>query len=246
MSSPSSAPAGGAVVVGAASGVGAAIAAALRTGNRDVVLIDDHEPPAIGSAVFVKADVRDPDDVAAAFATVDTHLHALSSVVIVPSSASSSKPAEQIEPDEWDDELDRRLSAVFWVAQQAARRMLVAGDGSIVAVSSLAGVLVDTHDQRAHHHAANAAIDTLAKGLAVEWGDRGVRVNTVAPGALAAGAGAGTRLDDPYRITAMTPVHRTAGPEEIAAIVRFLCSPAASFITGQTIVADGGRGLLFD
>ena len=241
MSNPSSGLIGGAVVVGAASALGTAIADALRAAGSRVVLIDDREVPAAESAPYIAADVRDPDDVAAAFATVDTHMRAVESVVIVPASSSSGGKAEQIEPDEWDEELDRRLNAVFWVAQQAARRMLPSGRGSIVAVTSLAGVLVDKHDQRAHHHAANAAIDTLAKGLAVEWADRGVRVNTVAPGAMA-----GPCPDDSDRIRAMTPMHRLADVAEIAAAVQFLCSPAAAFITGQTLVADGGRGLLFD
>jgi 2-hydroxycyclohexanecarboxyl-CoA dehydrogenase len=237
----------GAVVVGGASGLGVAVARALRASGSDIVLIDDHLPIIDGEPFqFVKADVRDPDQVAAAFAEVKAHLPTLGSAVVVPKPVSAACAAEHLEPDVWEDVLDRQLNGVFWVAQQAARLMLQTGGGSMVFVSSLAGTLVDKFDLRAHHHAANAAINTLAKGLAVEWGDRGLRVNTVAPGAVDGDSGCGTALDDINRITAMTPLRRLSTVSEIVSVILFLCSSASSFISGQTLVADGGRGLLFD
>lgn len=243
----------GAVVVGGGGVLGLAIADGLRRAGSGVVIVDGECPartradqPGVGQPVFVKADVRDPDDVEAAFRQADHHLDQLAAVVNVPGAAGRQQPSQDLSEEEWQDILDRRLSGVFWSCQQAARRMLGAGGGSIVNVSSLAGVLIDRHDQRVHYHTANGAINTLTKGLAVEWGGCGVRVNAVAPGAILGVGDGGTLIDDEGRVVAAVPMQRLGRIEEIVSVALFLCSDASSYVTGQTLVADGGRGLLFD
>jgi NAD(P)-dependent dehydrogenase (short-subunit alcohol dehydrogenase family) len=243
----------GAVVVGGATPLGRAIADGLRRVGSTVVVIDAApaaeayaELPGIGQPAFVKADIRDPEQVEAAYQHVDELVDRLAAVVNIAEASSEQRPAEDLPDDHWHDMLDRKLNGIFWSCQQAARRMLPTGHGSIVNFSSLAGVLIDKYDQRVHHHAANSAVNTLGQGLAVEWAGRGVRVNAIGLGALRSAGNAGTRLDDEDRITASVPMQRLGSLAEIVPIALFLCSDASSYITGQTLVADGGRGLLFD
>ena len=244
----------GAVVVGGGSGLGLEIAHGLRRAGSSVVIIARECPartrasqPGVAQPVFVEADVRDPDAVEAAFRVADHHIGRLAAVINVPDATGRQQPSQDLSDEEWQDILDQRLSGVFWSCQQAARRMLVAGRGSIVNVSSLAGMLIDRYDQRVHYHTANGAINTLTKGLAVEWAGRGVRVNAVAPGAILR-----SRVDDPslvndeQRVVAAVPMQRLGRVEEIVSVALFLCADASSYVTGQTLVADGGRGLLFD
>jgi NAD(P)-dependent dehydrogenase (short-subunit alcohol dehydrogenase family) len=244
----------GAVVVGGATAAGQSVVDGLRRAGSTVVVIDA-APPVRNYAeltqspqpTLVKADVRDPDQVVAAWEQVDEHLTGGVAVLVTLVDAGGEQhAAEELAGEEWQDVLDRQLSGVFWSCQQAARRMLPSGRGSIVNVSSLAGVLIDKFDRRVHHHAANSAVNTLTKGLAVEWSGRGVRVNAIAPGALRGAGGVGTRLDDPARIAGAVPMQRLGSIDEIVPVALFLCSDASSYVTGQTLVADGGRGLLFD
>jgi NAD(P)-dependent dehydrogenase (short-subunit alcohol dehydrogenase family) len=243
----------GAVVVGGATVAGRQVVDGLRRAGCAVVVVDA-EPSGslyadlggVEQPAFVKADIRHPDHIEGAFQQVDEHLDTIAALVTLVDATGEQQPSEDLAGREWQDVLDLKLNGVFWSCQQAARRMLAAGTGSIVNVSSLAGVLIDKHDRRVHYHAANSAVNTLTKGLAVEWGSRGVRVNAVAPGALRTAGGAGTYLDDEQRIVAAVPLQRLGTLDEIVPLILFLCSDASSYVTGQTLVADGGRGLLFD
>jgi NAD(P)-dependent dehydrogenase (short-subunit alcohol dehydrogenase family) len=144
------------------------------------------------------------------------------------------------------------LSGPFWVCQQAARRMLRHGRGSIVNTASLAGVRIVRNQPHVHYNATKAGLITMGQALADEWGPHGVRVNTIAPGAYATEMVREMwRKNDAHlskhyaRAGAATPVGRIGEAQDVVPLALFLASDASSYITGQAIVSDGGRGLGF-
>ena len=138
--------------------------------------------------------------------------------------------------------IDVNLNGVFWCCRAFGRGMLARGRGSIVAIGSMSGIIVNRPQEQASYNASKAAVHHLVKSLAAEWASRGVRVNAVAP----------TYIDTPMTRYGMqdevlrqawlsaTPMGRIGRPEEVAAIVRFLASDDSSLMTGSVVVADAG------
>jgi 2-dehydro-3-deoxy-D-gluconate 5-dehydrogenase len=133
---------------------------------------------------------------------------------------------------------------LFRLTRLAAADMLAHG-GSIVNIGSVAGqsALIATQPG---YCATKAALEGLTRALAVEWASRGVRVNTVAPGYIATEMNAARRADPGFvaAVARRTPMGRFGTPEEVAAVVLFLASPAAAYVTGQTWLVDGGWSAL--
>ncbi|HEX6491249.1 MAG TPA: 3-oxoacyl-[acyl-carrier-protein] reductase [Gaiellaceae bacterium] len=145
-------------------------------------------------------------------------------------------------PDaDWRDVLETNLSSAFYTCRAAARSMLKRRSGSIVNISSVVGL--HGNPGQTNYSASKAGVIGFTKALARELGSRGVRANVVAPGYVA------TRLTDelPEDLRALmltnTPLGRLGEPEDIAGAVRFLCSDAAAFITGEVLLVDGGLGM---
>jgi 3-oxoacyl-[acyl-carrier protein] reductase len=136
----------------------------------------------------------------------------------------------------WLHEVDRNLHTAFRMCRLAAPGMAARGWGRIVSVSSVTGPLV-TMPGAAAYSAAKAGVDGLTRALALELGPAGVTVNSVAPGWIATGSS----TDEELRAGAHTPVGRPGTPEEVAAVIAFLAAPAASYLTGQSLVVDGGN-----
>jgi NAD(P)-dependent dehydrogenase (short-subunit alcohol dehydrogenase family) len=145
--------------------------------------------------------------------------------------------------EEWRLQIDVMLSGPFKLMRQVARDMLARKSGSIVNVSSIGAF--GGHPQRTAYNAAKAGIKVMTEVLATEWASHGVRVNAVAPGvtrteilaSVIESAGGQIKADE---YAARTPLGRIAETHEIAASVVFLASPRASYITGETLVIDGG------
>src|SRR5204863_8878841 len=148
--------------------------------------------------------------------------------------------AEKLEIDDWDRIMNVNVRAAFQLARAAGRRMLESGGGSIVNVASIGGLVA--LPRLSAYCASKGALIQLTRVLAVEWADRSVRVNAVAPGYVRTEFTRGL-LENPAisaALLASTPAGRFAEPEEIAPAVAFLASDDAAYVTGAVLTADGG------
>jgi 3-oxoacyl-[acyl-carrier protein] reductase len=142
----------------------------------------------------------------------------------------------ELAPSEWDRQLAISLTTAFNVVHEVLRSLIGRGWGRIVNVSSVTGPIVSYAGQ-APYAAAKAGMDGLTRTLAVELGPHGITVNSVAPGWIATASSSESEL----RSGQFTPLGRAGTPAEVAAAVAFLTTPAASYITGHTLVVDGGN-----
>ena len=241
------------LVTGGSRGIGRAAALALaRAGAKHVAIgyVENdaaaqqtcRDIEALGAvALAVRANVANPseidrmfDEVAARFDGVDALVHC--------AAIAAFKPLADTRPNQWDITMNTNARAFLVAAQRASA--LMKNGGAVVAVSSLGAV------RALPNYGAmgptKAALESIVRGLAVELAPRGIRVNAVSaglvedtgvsslPGARAIAAATSAR----------TPMGRVAEPNEIASVIAFLCTPASSWITGQTIIADGGWSLV--
>jgi 3-oxoacyl-[acyl-carrier protein] reductase len=140
--------------------------------------------------------------------------------------------------EQWNDALHRNLTTCFAVTRAALAAMRAGGYGRIVNVASTSGP-VQAFVGDAGYHAAKAGMHGFTRAVALEYAAEGITVNAVAPGWIATASQ--TRIEQ--RAGALTPLGRSGTPEEVAAAVRFLVDPSASYITGQLLVVDGGNSL---
>ena len=156
--------------------------------------------------------------------------------------ARSETPAEKVTDEHWLNVLDVNLNGTFWCCRAFGSYMLQAQSGAIVNIGSMSGFIVNKPQEQSFYNASKAAVHHLTKSLAAEWAARGVRVNAVAPTYIAtpltAFVESNPAMYDAW-ITA-TPMGRLGKVEEIASVVLFLASDAASLMTGSIVLADGG------
>jgi 3-oxoacyl-[acyl-carrier protein] reductase len=231
-----------ALVTGASRGIGRAIAAELAAAGASVVIgyrsgRDEAETLAseLGGRA-VQADVSSAEDAAR---LVDE----AGALDILVNNAGLTRDGvlARMPDDDWRTVIETNLSSVFYTCRAVCRPMMKKRGGAIVNVSSIVGV----HGNwgQTNYAASKAGIIGFTKSLARELGSRGVRANVVAPGYVK------TQLTDvlPEEATAAmlqaTPLGRLGEPEDVAGAVRFLCSDAAAFITGEVLLVDGGLGM---
>jgi 3-oxoacyl-[acyl-carrier protein] reductase len=231
-----------ALVTGGSRGIGRAIALELGRAGASVVVGyrgGKAEAEAVAAEVggrAVQADVADPE---AAKALVE----AAGDLDILVNNAGITRDGllARMPDEDWRDVIETNLSAMFYTCRAVARPMMKKRRGSIVNISSIVGV--HGNPGQTNYAAAKAGIIGFTKSLARELGSRGVRANVVAPGYVS------TQLTDVLpdeakaAMLAATPLGRLGDPEDIAGAVRFLCSDAASFITGEVLLVDGGLGM---
>ena len=241
-----------AFVTGGASGIGLCAVEALAEAGAHVV-IADLKQEAIDAAIqglgakghVVEGVVMDVTD-SAAVSKIADHLFArLGRIDVLINNAGIARseiPAEAMEDERWLNVLDVNLNGSFWCARAFGRHMLAQGSGSIVNVGSMSGFIVNRPQGQAHYNASKAAVHHLTRSLAAEWAPRGVRVNAVAPTYIATplNAFADTQGEMYQRWIDGTPQGRLGDPEEVASVVLFLASDAASLMTGSIVLADGG------
>jgi 3-oxoacyl-[acyl-carrier protein] reductase len=238
-----------AIVTGSSSGIGRAIARHIADRGAQVVVnsrdsgrakdVAEEISDAGGRAVGVAADVSTPEGgqtlVAAALQTFG-RLDALVNNAGIP----LVKPAEDISPQEWAEVLATNLSGPLFCAQAAASAMFGRG-GTVVNVSSVLGATAIPG--RAAYVTAKHGLEGLTKSLAVEWADRGIRVVSVGPAYVATPFVEHTMATGRFSsadLERRTPLGRLGTPDEVAQVIGFLISPAASYITGSSIAIDGG------
>jgi len=223
------------LVTGGNRGLGRAVADRFAATGHRVVVSWRTEPGGVHPEH--RCDVRDPEQVAELFAWVDAEHGALDAVV---SNAGYGYRdlTLHVAPERFADVVDTNLVGAFLVAREAARRMVRRRHGSIVLVSSTAGLYGPP--AIASYAAAKAGLVGLARSMAREVGSRGVRVNVVAPGLLENWSTVSTA--GPEWIE-HTPLGRAGTLDEVAATIAFLCSPRARAITGSVLPVDGGFGM---
>jgi NAD(P)-dependent dehydrogenase (short-subunit alcohol dehydrogenase family) len=236
-------------VTGASRGLGRAAAAALAQAGATVALTarsaDDlaeveKELVAAGADAYaVPGSIAVPDEVDRATATVLERSGRLDIAFLGAAISPIFKRAEHITADEWHSIIDINLTGTWYCCQAAGRIMLEAGSGSIINVTSVSG-LVGT-ERLAPYAAAKGALEILTRCLALEWAQRGVRVNALAPGFFAAGVGE-PLIESRWRewLLAKIPTGRFGQVEDLDGAVVFLASDASRYVTGTTIAVDGG------
>jgi NAD(P)-dependent dehydrogenase (short-subunit alcohol dehydrogenase family) len=175
---------------------------------------------------------------------VDTTLKAWGRIDVLVCNAATNPvygTTLEISDDAWDKIMQTNVKGTFWLANMVLPQMAERGEGSVILLSSIAGLRGNT--VIGTYGVSKAAEAALARNLAVEWGPKGIRVNSIAPGLIRTDF-AQALLDDPERVRVAeqkTPLRRIGDPVDIAGVAVFLASPASAYVTGQLIVADGGE-----
>jgi 3-oxoacyl-[acyl-carrier protein] reductase len=239
------------LITGAGIGIGRACAKAFAKSGHHVVVTDilEKEGNAVvaeiasagGSAEFMKLDVRSTEQADAVVAAVEKK-HGAISTIVANAGIAHKVPLPQLTDEKWDFTFDIDLKGIFRVVRAALPAMKAAKKGSVVAVSSIMGVAYGW-DEHVHYSSAKAGVVGLVRGLAVELARDGIRVNGIAPGYIRTAQLLSKEHSlgpDADKAGAFIPMGRIGEPEEIADVILFLASNAARYMTGQTVVVDGG------
>jgi len=241
-----------AIVTGGSRGIGRSIAIALAEAGA-FVSIAARKPEALaeavaaveaagGRAIAVPTNVRRPEDLKKLIATTKQEFGRIDILVNNAGTTPVFGPVEQMDEGAWDIIMNTNVKSMFFLSVQAREAMLEHGEGgAIVNVSSVGGFRAS--EVIGGYSISKAAVNMLTQVCARSWGDDGIRVNAIAPG-LVKTEFARALWDNPEILKASTEgaaLHRIGEPDEMAGAVVYLASPAASFVTGQTLVLDGGQ-----
>lgn len=241
-----------AFVTGAGSGIGQRLAVGLAEAGADVACFDLPQQAAglEATAERIRAagrralvgtgDVTRADDLAAAVAAVESGLGPLS-IALNCAGIANAAPAEEMGFEQWRRVHAVNVDGVFLSCQAEARVMLPRRRGAIVNIASMSGTIVNRGLLQAHYNSSKAAVIHLSKSLAMEWCDRGVRVNSISPGYTATPMNLRPEVAEQVKVFERdTPIGRMATVDEMVGPAVFLVSRAASFCTGVDLIVDGG------
>ena len=238
-----------AVVIGGTSGIGFAIAKGMAEAGADVVPSSRRQDQVDAAAKEIEARGKrslrvssDVSDRSSLERVLEESVKAFGKVDILVNSAGRTKrcPTLDVSEEEWDSIIDTNLTGTLRAAQVFGRHMLERESGSIINIASLS-TFVALYEVAAYS-ASKAAVASLTKSLAIEWGQRGVRVNAIAPGVFRTPLNE-KLLDETERgreFLVRTPMKRFGNVDELAGAAIFLASDAASFVNGEVLAVDGG------
>lgn len=239
------------LITGAASGIGAATATTFAAAGAAVVLADvqkaqgEHLAGALrekgGKAMFVACDMLQEADVRNAVRAAANEFGALHFAFNNAGIEGAQAPTAECTNDNWERVIDVNLRGVWWCMRHEIPAMLDVGGGAIVNCSSIAGLIGFANIPA--YVASKHGVVGLTKTAALEYAERNIRVNAVCPGAIQTpmiDRFAGSDPSAKAALASNAPLARMGRPEEIAETVLWLCSDAASFVTGQAIAVDGG------
>lgn len=239
------------LVTGAGRGLGAALAEGFAAAGATVQLCDQNEESALQRAELLRTagyaatgygcDISDGAQVASLVERV-VHEQGRIDVLINNAGINIPKPAEELSLDEWSRIIGVNLTGTFICCQAAGRVMLEQGTGSIINICSIHGHVGSYVHKAAAYNASKAGIINLTRSLALEWGERGVRVNGISPGPLNTDLMTKRLADAEYvrKLNERLALKRVGEPADVVGTALFLASSAAAWVTGQIIAVDGG------
>lgn len=237
-------------ITGASRGLGRAIALGFAASGADVALTARSadslrevaaEAEALGAKTLVlPASVSETSGVAGAVGEIERAWGGLDVLVNCAGVSPMFKKAELVEDDEWRQVLDVNVTGSFLCAREAGKLMLDREGGAIVNISSILGQVGG--ERMAAYSASKGAVDALTRTLALEWATRGIRVNTLSPGYFETDMTEALRGHKKWRghLLSRIPMGRFGVPDELVSAALFLASDASGFMTGSTVVVDGG------
>jgi NAD(P)-dependent dehydrogenase (short-subunit alcohol dehydrogenase family) len=245
-----------AVVTGGARGLGKAMATALAQAGSNIVIPDldlEEAQKTAGElqkegveAMALRVDVTQPEQVEQMVSTI-VEKFARIDVLINNAGIAMHVKLEEMDYRDWSKIMDVNLNSVFLVSKAVGKVMIQQKKGSIINISSMSGIIVNTPQAQAAYNVSKAGVIMLTRSLAVEWAPHNIRVNTIAPGYMK------TELTRPFfegnsemvkQWIEMTPMKRPGNPPELEGIALYLASDASSFATGGVFVVDGGYSLI--
>lgn len=240
-----------ALVTGGSRGIGRAVAELLAAQGHTVAInyaaneaAADAAVEAIaaagGSAIAVQADVGDPDAVTDLFAMVGERLGAVE-ILVNNAGITRDGLVLRMAVEAWDEVIETNLRSVYLVSKAAVRGMLRAKWGRIISISSVSGIT--GNPGQANYAASKAGIIGFTKSVAREVGSRGITVNAIAPGFIETDMTGALGEEIKSEVAERIALGRLGQPEEVAAAVGYLASDGASYVTGHTLVVDGGIAL---
>jgi NAD(P)-dependent dehydrogenase (short-subunit alcohol dehydrogenase family) len=239
------------IVTGGGQGLGKLFCQAFAEAGADIAVaeIDEETGPLTAQEIremgrrasFVQTDVRQRNSVQAMVKAV---LAEFGRIDFLMNNAGITKwcDAEDVSEDDWRAVIDVNLNGLFYCSQAAARHMIERGEGRIINVASMSGYVANRPQPQASYNASKAAVIHLTKSLAAEWAPYNIRVNAIAPGYMDTPMARPFFGDPQYGDVWMDaiPLGRPGKPEELGPLAIYLASEASSYVTGTTVVIDGG------
>ena len=240
-----------ALVTGAGSGIGQRIAIGLAQCGADVACLDRRVDDGLSEtaeaiaaagrkALTVTADVTNKTALIEAVAQTETDLGALS-IAVNSAGIANANPCEEMEEEQYQTLMDINMKGVFFSCQAEADAMIKHGKGSIINIASMSGVIVNRGLMQVHYNSSKAGVIHMSKSMAMEWVDRGIRVNSISPGYTATPMNTRPEMvHQTKEFESQTPMQRMARVDEMVGPAIFLASDASSYCTGVDLLVDGG------